>query len=43
MAHAIPDVLVTLANLGRPRRPSGVRALVTELALPDAASATEQL
>ena len=42
-APAIPDVLVTLANLGRPRRPSGVRALVTEPVLPDVAGATEQL
>jgi predicted RNA-binding Zn ribbon-like protein len=42
-AHAVPDVLVTLANLGRPRRPSGVRALVTEPVLPDVAGATGQL
>jgi predicted RNA-binding Zn ribbon-like protein len=42
-AHAVPDVLVTLANLGRPRRASGVRALVTEPVLPDVAGAREQL
>jgi predicted RNA-binding Zn ribbon-like protein len=42
-AHASPDVLVTLANLGRPRRPSGVRAPVTEPVLPDVARAAEQL
>jgi hypothetical protein len=42
-AHAIPDVLVTLANLGRPRRPSGVGAPVTGPVLPDVAGATRQL
>jgi CGNR zinc finger len=42
-AHTSPDVLVTLANLGRPRRPSGVRALVIEPGLPDVAGATQQL
>ena len=42
-AHAIPDVLVTLANLGRPRRPPGVRAPVTEPVFPDVAGATGQL
>jgi predicted RNA-binding Zn ribbon-like protein len=41
--RAVPDVLVTLANLGRPRRPSGVRALVTEPVLSDAAGAAGQL
>jgi predicted RNA-binding Zn ribbon-like protein len=42
-ADTNPDVLVTLANLGRPRRPSGVRELVIQPELPDAAGAAEQL
>jgi len=41
--RAVPDVLVTLANLGRPRRPSGVSAPVTEPVFADVAGATEQL
>jgi hypothetical protein len=38
-----PDALITLANLGLPRRPGGARTRVTEAALPDAATASRQL
>jgi predicted RNA-binding Zn ribbon-like protein len=38
-----PTVLLLLANLGRPRRPSGVAAAYTEPILPDATSASTQL
>jgi CGNR zinc finger len=38
-----PEALITLANLGLPRRPSGAGARVTEAALPDAATASRQL
>jgi predicted RNA-binding Zn ribbon-like protein len=40
---ANPQVLLLLANLGRPRRPSGVAAPYTEPILPDAAVASAQL
>lgn len=39
----IPDTLIGLANLGRPRRPSGARTQLAEPILPDAAAATRQL
>jgi predicted RNA-binding Zn ribbon-like protein len=39
----MPAALVLLANLGRPRKPSGASARITELVLPDAASASRQL
>jgi predicted RNA-binding Zn ribbon-like protein len=39
----IPAALVTLANLGRPRRPSRARARCTEPVLADAATASGQL
>jgi predicted RNA-binding Zn ribbon-like protein len=38
-----PESLITLANLGLPRRPGGARTRVTETALPDAATAGRQL
>jgi predicted RNA-binding Zn ribbon-like protein len=38
-----PQALITLANLGLPRRPAGSRTRVTEAALPDAATASRQL
>jgi predicted RNA-binding Zn ribbon-like protein len=38
-----PEALITLANLGLPRRPAGARTRVTEAALPDAATASRQL
>ena len=38
-----PESLITLANLGLPRRPSGARSRVTEAALPDVATASRQL
>jgi predicted RNA-binding Zn ribbon-like protein len=38
-----PESLITLANLGLPRRPGGSRTRVTETALPDAATADRQL
>jgi|GEM_PF-1421158 len=38
-----PETLITLANLGLPRRPAGARTRVTEAALPDAATASRQL
>lgn len=38
-----PEVLITLANLGLPRRPAGADTQVTEAALPDAATAARQL
>ncbi len=38
-----PEALITLANLGLPRRPGGARTRVTEAALPDAATASRQL
>jgi len=37
------EALITLANLGLPRRPGGARTRVTEAALPDAATASRQL
>jgi predicted RNA-binding Zn ribbon-like protein len=40
---AIPEVLLLLANLGRPRRPAGVAAPFTEPVLPDSAVASAQL
>ncbi len=40
---ATPEALITLANLGLPRRPAGARTRVTEAALPDAATASRQL
>jgi predicted RNA-binding Zn ribbon-like protein len=39
----IPETLILLANLGRPRRPGGAPAPHTELALPDPTTAGEQL
>jgi predicted RNA-binding Zn ribbon-like protein len=39
----MPEALITLANLGLPRRPGGARTRVTEAALPDAATASRQL
>jgi hypothetical protein len=39
----IPTALVTLANLGRPRRPSRAAARITEPPLPDAVTASGQL
>jgi predicted RNA-binding Zn ribbon-like protein len=39
----IPTALVTLANLGRPRRPSRAPARSTEPVLPDAVTASGQL
>lgn len=38
-----PEALITLANLGRPRRPPGVPAAFTEPALPSASVARKQL
>lgn len=38
-----PEALITLANLGLPRRPAGARTRVTAAALPDAATASRQL
>lgn len=38
-----PQTLVRLANLGRPRRPSGARVRQAEPVLPDPATATRQL
>jgi predicted RNA-binding Zn ribbon-like protein len=38
-----PEALITLANLGLPRRPGGMPAPVIEAALPDAATASRQL
>jgi predicted RNA-binding Zn ribbon-like protein len=38
-----PEALITLANLGAPRLPSGARARLTEAALPDVATANRQL
>lgn len=38
-----PQALITLANLGRPRRPSGVPAAFAEPALPSASVAGKQL
>lgn len=38
-----PDILVWLANLGRPRRPAGARAPRSEPVLPSPAAATRQL
>jgi len=38
-----PEVLITLANLGAPRRPPGARARLTEAPLPDAPTANRQL
>lgn len=38
-----PEALITLANLGRPRRPSGVPAAFTESVLPSADVAGKQL
>jgi hypothetical protein len=40
---ATPETLISLANLGLPRRPAGARTRVTEAALPDAATASRQL
>jgi predicted RNA-binding Zn ribbon-like protein len=40
---AIPQLLLLLANLGRPRRPSGVAAPYAEPILPDANVASAQL
>ena len=37
------EALITLANLGRPRRPSGVSAAFAEPVLPSTGAATEQL
>jgi predicted RNA-binding Zn ribbon-like protein len=39
----MPEALITLANLGLPRRPSGARSRVIEAALPDLATASQQL
>jgi predicted RNA-binding Zn ribbon-like protein len=39
----IPAALVLLANLGRPRKPSGATARMAEPALPDTATASRQL
>jgi predicted RNA-binding Zn ribbon-like protein len=38
-----PVTLITLANLGRPRRPAGTTAAAAEPVLPDPATATRQL
>jgi predicted RNA-binding Zn ribbon-like protein len=38
-----PETLITLANLGRPRRPSGVPAAFAEPVLPSAGVARKQL
>ena len=38
-----PDTLILLANLGRPRRPSGTTEPHSEAALPNAATAARQL
>ncbi len=38
-----PEAMITLANLGLPRRPGGARTRLTEAALPDAATASRQL
>lgn len=38
-----PEALITLANLGRPRRPSGVPAARAEAVLPSASVAARQL
>ena len=38
-----PEALITLANLGLPRRPAGARTRLTEAALPDVATANRQL
>jgi len=38
-----PEALITLANLGLPRRPSGARTRVTEATMPDAVTASRQL
>jgi predicted RNA-binding Zn ribbon-like protein len=38
-----PEVLVVLANLGRPRRPAGAEIARTDPILPDAAGASTQL
>jgi len=38
-----PETLITLANLGRPRRPSGVPAAFAESVLPSASVAKKQL
>jgi predicted RNA-binding Zn ribbon-like protein len=40
---ASPRALLLLANLGRPRRPSGVTTAVAEPVLPDATAASAQL
>src|SRR5262245_34055602 len=42
-AGADPELLILLANLGRPRRPAGVAVAYTEPVLPDATVATAQL
>lgn len=39
----IPEALITLANLGLPRRPAGARTRLTEAALSDVATANRQL
>lgn len=39
----IPAALLLLANLGRPRKPSGATARIAEPVLPDAAAASRQL
>jgi predicted RNA-binding Zn ribbon-like protein len=39
----IPEALILLSNLGRPRRPAGARAQYSESVLPDPATAAEQL
>lgn len=39
----VPEVLICLANLGRPRRPSGASAPLAERVLPDLATACQQL
>jgi predicted RNA-binding Zn ribbon-like protein len=39
----IPEALILLSNLGRPRRPAGTRAPHSEAVLPDPATAGEQL
>jgi predicted RNA-binding Zn ribbon-like protein len=38
-----PGALITLANLGLPRRPGGARTRLTEVTLSDAATASRQL
>jgi predicted RNA-binding Zn ribbon-like protein len=40
---AVPEALILLANLGRPRRPAGAAAPFTEPVLPDPAIASAQL